>query len=334
MTEQTIVFITIGSVVAMLLLGGIIITSNMFIRRRVLLRRRMAQIGVIGGGASNASERGETRRQRRIQDKLKNLDKNKEKKGVGDGIREKIMQAGLDISVNAYWVGSLCVGVSVALFYLVMLKPVGLSAFVGVTAAFLVGALGLPDVVLKFIAKRRQKKFTEGFPDAVDLIVRGVRSGLPINECFSVVAREFEAPLGEEFRLIVEGQNLGLTLEDLMDRGLKRVPTSEYKFFAIVTQIQKQTGGNLGDTLSNLSSVLRERKKMKAKVQSMSSEAKSSAAIIGSLPFLVAGFLSVVNPEYLMLLFTDSMGHWMLGIGAFWLACGIAVMHNMINFKI
>ena len=137
--------------------------------------------------------------------------------------------------------------------------------------------------------------------------------------------------MGEEFRLIVEGR---LTLEDLMDRGLKRVPTSEYKFFAIVTQIQKQTGGNLGDTLSNLSSVLRERKKMKAKVQSMSSEAKSSAAIIGSLPFLVAGFLSVVNPEYLMLLFTDSMGHWMLGIGAFWLACGIAVMHNMINFKI
>ena len=337
MTEQTIIFITIGSVVAMLFLGGIIITSNIFIRRRVLLRRRMSRIGVIGvtdGGAAGTSERGETRRQRRIQDKLKNLNKSKEKKGAGDGIREKIMQAGLGISVNAYWIGSLCIGILIALSYLVMLKPVGLSAIVGVTAAFLVGTLGLPNMVLKFIAKRRQKMFTAGFPDAVDLIVRGVRSGLPINECFNVVAREFEAPLGEEFRLIVEGQNLGLTLEDLMERGLKRVPTAEYKFFAIVTQIQKQTGGNLGDTLSNLSSVLRERKKMKAKVQSMSSEAKSSAAIIGSLPFLVAGFLSVVNPEYLMLLFTDSMGHWMLGIGAFWLACGITVMHKMINFKI
>jgi tight adherence protein B len=334
MTEQTIVFITIGSVVAMLLLGGFIISSNMVIRRRVLLRRRMAQIGVIGGGPTNASERGESRRQKRIQDKLKNLDKDNEKKGIADGISEKILQAGLEFSVNVYWVGSLCVGILIALAYLVMLKPVGLSAFVGVTAAFLVGALGVPDFVLKTMAKRRQKKFTEDFPEAVDLIVRGVRSGLPVNECFNVVAREFDAPLGEEFRLIVEGQNLGLTLDNLMERGLKRVPTSEYKFFAIVTQIQKQTGGNLGDTLSNLSSVLRERKRMKAKVQSMSSEAKSSAAIIGSLPFLVAGFLSVVNPEYLLLLFTDSMGHWMLGIGAFWLACGIAVMHNMINFKI
>ena len=260
MTEQTIVFITIGSVVAMLLIGGLIIGANMFIRRRVLLHRRLAQIGVIGGGVSSASDRSEGRRQRRIQDKLKNIGKDQQKKGIVDGIKEKIMQAGLDISVNVYWIGSLCVGILIALAYLVVLKPVGISAIVGVTAAFLVGTLGISSFLLKSIAKSRQKKFTAGFPDAVDLIVRGVRSGLPINECFSVVAREFEAPLGEEFRLIVEGQNLELTLEDIMERGLKRVPTPEFKFFAIVTQIQKQTGGNLGDTLSNLSLVLRERK--------------------------------------------------------------------------
>lgn len=147
------------------------------------------------------------------------------------------------------------------------------------------------------------------------------------------MAREFDPPLGEEFRLLVEGQNLGLTIDDLMAKGIERLPTAEYKFFAIVTQIQRQTGGNLADTLSNLSTVLRERKMMRDKAQAMAAEAKASAMIIGSLPFAVAGLLSVVNPDYLMLLFTEKTGNILLGIGAFWMTCGSLVMRKMINFK-
>ncbi len=192
----------------------------------------------------------------------------------------------------------------------------------------------VPRFIIKSMAKRRQKQFTANFADAIDLIVRGIKSGLPVNECFNVVAREFNPPLGEEFRLMVEGQNLGMTLDDLMDKGIERLPTAEYKFFAIVLQIQRQTGGNLADTLGNLSSVLRQRKQLRDKVQAMASEAKASAMIIGSLPWFVTGVLSVVNPEYLLLLWTEPAGNVMLGVGACWLTLGITVMRKMINFKI
>jgi len=132
--------------------------------------------------------------------------------------------------------------------------------------------------------------------------------------------------------LLVEGQNLGLTIEDLMDRGIRRLPTAEYKFFAIVTQIQRQTGGNLAETLSNLSNVLRERKKMRDKAQAMASEAKASAMIIGSLPFIVGALLSVVNYEYIETLFITETGNYLIGGGLFWMFCGSMVMRKMINF--
>ena len=144
---------------------------------------------------------------------------------------------------------------------------------------------------------------------------------------------EFEAPLGEEFRLLVEGQNLGMTIDDLMAKGIERLPTAEYKFFAIVTQIQRQTGGNLADTLAGLSTVLRERKKMRDKAQAMAAEAKASSMIIGSLPFAVAALLSVVNSDYLMLLFITDKGNYMLAGGAFWMSLGTLVMSKMINFE-
>ncbi len=327
MDEQTIVFIVIGSAVALVSLGGLYIGAAMLIRPKMLLRKRMSQIGVIGDGAT--SERADSRRQKRIQEKVKQLDEKGEKKGYMDGIREDILQAGLEISVQAYLFMSLIVGLISAFFYLM-----GGFNPIGALPVALIGALGLPKFTLKSMASRRQKLFTKHFAEAVDLIVRGIRSGLPVNECLNIVAREFDPPLGEEFRLLVEGQNLGLTLEDLLGRGLKRLPTSEYRFFSIVTQIQKKTGGNLADTLSNLSGVLRDRKKLRDKVQALSSEAKSSAAIIGSLPFFVSGFLSIINPDYLMLLFITDIGNYMLAGGAFWMFTGIMVMRKMINFKV
>ncbi len=326
--ETLVIVITVGSVVAMLVLGGAGIGVTYVLRPKILLRRRMAQIGVIDGPKA-ADGRSDGRRQRRIQDQIRQLERRKKKKGFIDSLRADLLQAGLDLSPNTFIVISLGVGVFGALIYLLTgANPLG------AVAAFIVGMLLVPRFIIKSMAKRRQKQFTANFADAIDLIVRGIKSGLPVNECFNVVAREFNPPLGEEFRLMVEGQNLGMTLDDLMDKGIERLPTAEYKFFAIVLQIQRQTGGNLADTLGNLSSVLRQRKQLRDKVQAMASEAKASAMIIGSLPWFVTGVLSVVNPEYLLLLWTEPAGNVMLGVGACWLTLGITVMRKMINFKI
>ncbi|MEE8214718.1 MAG: type II secretion system F family protein [Alphaproteobacteria bacterium] len=324
--QQTIIFVIIGAVLAMLMIGGGIIGATYIIRPKVLLRKRMNQIGMIGDGG--ASDKAEGRRQRRIQEKVKQLKEKGGDKGFADRVADQLLQAGLDITVSAYFVISAVIGVVAVLGYLLSGMPP-----IGALAALPIGAFLVPKMVIGSLANGRQKKFTTHFADAMDLIVRGIRSGLPINECFTVVAREFDPPLGEEFRLLVEGQNLGLTIDDLMARGIERLPTAEYKFFAIVIQIQRQTGGNLADTLDNLSTVLRERKRMRDKAQAMAAEAKASSMIIGSLPFAVAGLLSVVNPDYLMLLFTEKTGNILLGIGAFWMTLGSLVMRKMINFK-
>ncbi len=329
LSPETIIWITVAATVAMIVLGGAFIGVTMIVRPKVLLRQRMNQIGVIGdGAATGGSEKAEGRRQKRIQDKIKQLEQNKKKSSGIAAIRLELLQAGLDITVGTYFTISAVVAVFGTLAYLVLGYPP-----MGAIAVAVIGGFGVPKLVLKMKAGKRQKKFTQNFAEATDLIVRGIRSGLPVNECFNVVAREFEAPLGEEFRLLVEGQNLGMTMDDLLARGIERLPTSEYKFFAIVIQIQRQTGGNLAETLAGLSNVLRERKKMRDKARAMASEATASAAIIGSLPFAVGTLLSVVNPDYLMVLFTRDTGQYMIAGGLFWMTLGSLVMRNMINFK-
>ena len=329
MIDQQTIFMIVGiSALAMFVLGGSIIGIFLYNRPKVLRRQRINEIGSLGGEDSGASDKAESRRQRRIREKVKQLEGAGEKKSRIDAINDQILQAGLDITAGTYFVISAVIGVVAALGVLIGGLPLYQAGL-----ALLIGGLLVPKFFLKKFAKSRQKKFTKNFADAIDLIVRGIRSGLPINECFSVIAREFDPPLGEEFRLLVEGQNLGLTIEDLMAKGIKRLPTAEYKFFAIVTQIQRQTGGNLAETLANLSGVLRERKKMRDKAQAMASEAKASAMIIGSLPFIVGILLSVVNPSYIATLFTTETGNMLVGGGLFWMFCGAMVMRKMINFK-
>nr|WP_246152159.1 type II secretion system F family protein [Roseospira navarrensis] len=188
-------------------------------------------------------------------------------------------------------------------------------------------------MVLKFIARRRQNKFTSEFPNAIDVLVRGVQSGLPVSECLAIVSREVPEPVGGEFRMLLEGQKVGMALNDIMQRGLERMPTPEYKFFAIVLQIQQQTGGNLAETLANLSTVIRDRKQMRNKVKALASEAKASAWIIGSLPFAVAILVSIMSPTYLVPLFETRAGHYIL-VGCFvWMGTGVAIMAKMINFR-
>jgi len=323
--EQVFTIIAVSAAV-MFLLGMIGIVVALIYRPIAQKRKRVQTLGVIGEALS--TDKADSRRAKRIQDKIKQLEQKSKKRSHLDNIRANILQSGHDISVGTYFILSSVLGLVSALVYLVLGYPP-----LGAIAVALIGGFLVPKIVLRSMASKRQKKFTAGFADATDLVVRGIRSGLPVNECFNVVAREFEAPLGEEFRLLVEGQNLGMTIEDLLEKGIERIPTSEYKFFAIVIQIQRQTGGNLADTLSNLSAVLRDRKKMRDKARAMASEATSSAAIIGSLPFIVGTLLSFVNPAYLMILFEDTRGQYAVAFGLFWMTLGSLVMRNMINFK-
>lgn len=312
-----------------LTLGALV--AVVVVRPRLRLKRRLAAYG-LGATGGRQLAKGEGVRQRRIQEKLAEMEEKKgEKTSWRNRVRDELLQAGLEIGVHAYLVAILIGGVAAAGLYALAGLPMVFG--LGPAGTGLVAAFGLPKLVLGFMAGRRQKKFTTNFANALDVIIRGVRSGLPVSECLAIVGRESPDPVGEEFRHLVEGEKVGVPLDELMRRGLERMPTAEFKFFSIVVQIQKQTGGNLADTLDNLSNVLRSRKKMKDKVKAMSSEARSSAMIIGSLPFVVAGLVSLMNPDYLTPLFTEKMGNIMVAGGLTWMGVGVLAMAKMINFK-
>jgi tight adherence protein B len=183
------------------------------------------------------------------------------------------------------------------------------------------------------LGKRRRKKFSSHFPDAVDVIVRGIKSGLPVHDCFKIIARESPAPLGAEFQKLVEGLGVGLTLAQALDKMYERMPTPELKFFSIVIAIQQKTGGNLAEALNNLSVVLRARRMMGEKIKALSSEATASAGIIGSLPPAVMILVSLTTPAYMAKLFIDPRGQFMLFVAVAMMAFGVFVMKKMISFK-
>ncbi len=193
--------------------------------------------------------------------------------------------------------------------------------------------IGLPRWVVGFLTRRREKKFTAEFANAIDVIVRSVRSGLPTNEALKIVAKESPDPVGSEFTTLIEGMKVGITLEQGLKRMFDNMPTPEVSFFAIVMTVQQKSGGNLSEALSNLSGVLRDRKRLQGKIKAMSSEAKASAGIIGSLPIVVMAIVYATTPSYITMLFTEKMGNLMLVGCAVWMSVGIAVMRKMINFK-
>ena len=205
------------------------------------------------------------------------------------------------------------------------------SAMVAAGAA-VCGGLGLPSWILKFLKNRRLAKFTAGFPNAVDVVIRGVKAGLPLGDCLRVIASESREPLKSEFRRVVEAQTMGLSVSEALERMAERVPVTEASFFSIVIGIQQKAGGNLTEALGNLARVLRERKKMKGKVKAMSSEAKASAGIIGALPFIVGTLVYLVAPDYISLLWGTSTGRMVMGGCACWMGMGIMIMKKMINF--
>ncbi len=198
----------------------------------------------------------------------------------------------------------------------------------------IVMGLGLPRRFVTARAKKRQKKFTQHFADAIDVIVRGIKSGLPVGECLNIIARESPEPVCTEFKLLVEGQKLGMTLKQALERSCRHMPTADMKFFAIVLNLQQQTGGNLAETLAGLSDVLRQRKKMADKVRAMSSEARMTATIIGSMPFLISLMIYIINPGYISLLWTDHTGQKIFYGGLAWMSIGVFLMKQMISFEI
>ncbi|WP_293826724.1 type II secretion system F family protein [uncultured Brevundimonas sp.] len=265
-------------------------------------------------------------RRKQILVQLQEADRRERKARTTLGSRLK--QAGLSLSVRAFYIISAAVGVIAALAALVL----GLPILVVLGLALIFG-LGLPRWVIGFLAKGRMKKFSLEFPNAVDVIVRGIKSGLPVHECFKIIARESPAPLGPEFQKLVEGLGVGLTLEQALDKMFQRMPTPELRFFTIVIAIQQKTGGNLAEALGNLSAVLRARRMMGEKIKALSSEALASAGIIASLPPAVMTMVMFTTPAYMMPLFNDIRGNFLLLIAALLMATGVFVMKRMISFK-
>jgi tight adherence protein B len=272
------------------------------------------------------------KRRKSVQDSLKELEEKQKNKDINirkPPLRVQLRQAGMSVSIERFYLYSAICGLVLA-----AIAFVGGAPLLIVPGVMLVGAVGLPRWYVSFRRKRRVNAFLEEFPNALDVIVRAVKSGLPLNDGVRLIANEAQEPVKTEFRRIVDAQQLGLSIPDAVMRMPETMPCPEAGFFGIVIQIQSQAGGNLSEALGNLSRVLRDRKKMKAKVQALSMEAKASAAIIAALPFIVAIMTFFTSPAYIMLLFTTSTGHLILGISAVWMSFGILTMRKMMNFEV
>jgi tight adherence protein B len=297
---------------------------------RARLRLRLAAIaGAVKDGPSVKKGAPQKGRSRAIKSKLEEAQGGGQAASRRADLRLRIERAGMSITAKTFNIASAAAGLVGAAIYLALGYP-----WWGAVPVALVCGLGPPRRVLAAKARKRQKRFTQGFADAIDVIVRGIKSGLPVGECLNIIARESPEPVCTEFKLLVEAQKLGMTLKQALERSCRRMPTADMKFFAIVLNLQQQTGGNLAETLAGLSDVLRQRKKMADKVRAMSSEARMTAMIIGCMPFLIMGIISIFAPEYIGLLFTTSTGKKIVGFGAAWMLTGIFIMKQMISFEI
>lgn len=244
-------------------------------------------------------------------------------------LRARLSRSGKNISLGQY--GAICGGTAVVL--MLVFLALGLPFLLSLLLGLMLG-LGVPHVAVSVLISRRITQFVALFADAIDLMVRSLRSGLPITEALAITGREIPDPVGVEFRTVADKIKIGLTMDQALNDTAKRIPTPEFQFFVITLAIQRETGGNLAETLSNLSEVLRKRQQMKLKIKAMSSEAKASAYIVGALPFVVAGLITMVNPDYLAGFLSDPR-LMIAGVGGFvWMSIGVFIMYQMVNFKV
>jgi len=294
--------------------------------------QRMNSMKVDKKTKENAKSKKLDDKQRRKQreEALKNVDSQKAagKKAESPNMATRLVQAGMTMSLRKFIVVSIIAGVVFFFVGLILTQNLFLAIGIG-----FVGGFGVPRWFVNMKRKRRFRAFIAIFPNAVDIIVRGIRSGLPLNDCLRIIANDADEPVKTEFRKLIEATQMGITVPEACERLYKSVPTSETNFFAIVIAIQSSAGGNLSEALANLSKVLRERRKMADKIKAVSTEAKASAGIIGSLPFIVAALVYLSTPGYLDPLFTQSAGHKILLFCALSLTFGVLIMKKMINFK-
>ncbi len=289
-------------------------------------------------GTEMREVKGERRKQRKqIKDTLQQLSQKSKEQKKRLTIKTMMRQAGIGFSVQAFWLLSLGFGAIIFVFVLLAnlgegIYP-GLGLIVAVAAGF-TAAFGVPRWLVAIIRKRRMQAFLEELADAIDVMVRGIRAGLPLSDTLQVIAAERGAPVGPEFAEVFEGQRIGIAIDQGFERMFERVPLPEVNFLAVVIAIQSKTGGNLGEALNNLSTVLRDRKKMKARIRALSQEAKTSAAIIGAIPFVFIGLIHFVRPGYITVMFTDKTGQMMLVGCLIWMAIGVLIMRKMINLDI
>lgn len=246
-----------------------------------------------------------------------------------DKLRLRLAQTGKKWTLQQY----LYTSCGLAFLVMAMLLLRGAPLLLALFAGLLIGA-GLPHMVVNSFIARRIKNFTTNLPDAIELLVRGLKSGLPVGETIGVVAREVPGPVGEEFKMVTEKIKIGKSMEDSLQETADRLGTAEFQFFVITLAIQRETGGNLAETLANLADVLRKRAQIKLKIRAMSSESKASAYIVGSLPFFVFGMVWAVNREYLAGFFSEPR-LMIAGLGgALWMSIGAFIMAKMVNFEI
>jgi tight adherence protein B len=313
------------------MLGMLWVIADAYFGQRFALRRRLELASAVesrtpgpGGGALN-----EHRRKQSIEKALSEMARRERAKQRAKlTLRMRLNQADLSWTVTSFYVRAV----------LASIAAIGAARFgigLPILAAIPVGGLA-GFVALNFYVKsqraRRTRKFIEEFPNAIDIVTRGVKTGLPLGDCIKAIASEGQEPVKGEFRRIAEDLSIGLSMSQALIRFTQRVPIMEANFFAVVLSIQSDLGGNLSEALGNLSRVLRERKMMKQKIKAFSSEAKASGAIIAAMPVAVAGVLSLTSPDYIGLLYTEFTGNLVLAGCAVWMLTGVLVMRNMIRF--
>jgi len=301
------------------------------VRKDYPLNQRFELIAETGAVGSTQRGGSDIKRKRSVEETVREAAAAaaRAKKTTKTTLTTRLRQAQLDWSKTKYYIVCFVVAAVIAVSIMVIgLGPIPALGF-GISTGVL-----LPHFYVSLKRRRRLKQFTANLADAVDVIVRGVKVGLPLAECFKIVAREARSPIKEEFQVIVDDQAVGLPLADAAERLPDRVPIPEARFFCIVIAIQSRTGGSLAEALGNLSKVLRDRQKMRGKIKALSSEAKASAGIIGALPLVVIAILSVTSPGYIALLFNNHMGHLVLATCVILMMIGTLVMRKMINFQI
>jgi tight adherence protein B len=289
-------------------------------------RAEKRQKALVGTRERRGAQSLAVNRRDQVAQSLKELEQ-REKARNRVTIETRLAQAGLSWDRKRFFIVSGIIGLAVGLLFFSLTANLTMGL-----AGLFIGVVGLPRWWLAFRKNRRINRFLDELPNAMDVIVRGIRAGLPIGDCLRIIASEAQEPVRSEFRTIVEAQTLGVSVGDAVAKLYERVPVPESNFFAIVIGIQQKAGGNLSETLSNLSKVLRERKKMAGKIKAMSMEAKASAGIIACLPPTVAILTYLSSPRYIELLWLTQSGKIALGACALWMATGVFVMKKMIAF--